>query len=114
MHDRLPLFAFGTLRRGEANHHYLAEKYNRVIPAILRDYARVAPLMIDRCPNAQVVGELFWLSPERYDATLAGCDELEEIPPGTLVGHEYERRRVVVETAEGPVTAWAYVQPDVG
>jgi gamma-glutamylcyclotransferase (GGCT)/AIG2-like uncharacterized protein YtfP len=44
---------------------------------------------------------------------MAGCDELEEIPPGKLIGHEYQRKQVSVETAEGSFEAWAYVQPEV-
>jgi gamma-glutamylcyclotransferase (GGCT)/AIG2-like uncharacterized protein YtfP len=110
-HDRLPLFVFGTLRHDQSNHHYLAGHFDRWIPARLRGYARVAELMIDRDPGGEVPGELYFLKPAEYAATMAGCDKLEEIPSGTLVGHDYERRVVTVETAEGPVTAWAYVRP---
>lgn len=106
----LPLFVFGTLRRGERNHHYLHGYYDRVIPAVLPDYARVAPLMIAPSPGGEVMGELYFLTASRAARTLAECDELEELVPGTLSGHEYERRRVSV-IAEGiTVDAWAYVQ----
>lgn len=105
-----PLFVFGTLRRGHVNHHYLDGFYDRMIPAVLPGYARVAPLMIDRRDGVEVAGELYFLTESRYEKTLAGCDELEEIPPGTLIGHEYERRLVRV-IAEGiMIDAWAYVQ----
>lgn len=107
----IPLFVFGTLRRGEPNHHYLDGFYDRVLPAVLSGYARIAPLMIAERDGAEVIGEVYFLTESRYDKTLAGCDELEEIPPGTLVGHEYERRLVRVTTDEGPLEAWAYVQP---
>ncbi len=106
-----PLFVFGTLRRGEPNHHYLAGFYERVVSAVLPGYERVAPLMIAARDGAEVVGEVFFLTESRYNQTLAGCDELEELPPGMLVGHEYERRLVRITTAEGPLQAWAYVQP---
>jgi gamma-glutamylcyclotransferase (GGCT)/AIG2-like uncharacterized protein YtfP len=66
--------------------------------------------MIVPQPGGVVDGELLFLTPETYDATLAACDELEEIPPGQLVGADYERKQVVVETAEDQLTAWAYVQ----
>ncbi len=112
MAQRLPLFVFGTLRQGHCNHHYLHQRYARFVAARLYDYDRVGPLMIARCVGGVVEGELYDLTPDSYDATLAGCDELEELPPGQLVGQEYERRRVLVETAEGQVAAWAYVQPD--
>jgi gamma-glutamylcyclotransferase (GGCT)/AIG2-like uncharacterized protein YtfP len=108
-----PLFVFGTLRLGQENHHYLAGKYDRVISgAVLGGYARVAELMIAQRAASHVVGELFFLTPSLYESTLASCDELEELPPGQLVGHEYQRKLVEVVTASGGFTAWAYVQPE--
>ena len=112
--ERLPLFVFGTLRCGHRNHHYLSGHFERVLPANLNGYARRHELMIARQPGGVVDGELFFLKWDEYDSTMAGCDELEEIPPGQLVGHEYQRKRVTVETANGAVDAWAYVQPEVG
>lgn len=110
--QRLPLFVFGTLRQGQVNHHYLAEHYARMVPAILPGYRRLHPLMITPGDSSEVDGELYYLIHETYDRTLAGCDELEEIPPGQLVGHEYQRKQVEVLTTYGPVIAWAYVQPE--
>lgn len=107
----LPLFVFGTLRRGHENHHYLDGFYDRMIPAVLPGYVRVASLMIDRRNGAEVTGELYFLTASRYEKTLAGCDELEEIPPGTLIGHEYERRLVRVFAGDTAYDAWAYVRP---
>ncbi len=107
----IPLFVFGTLRRGEPNHHYLDGFYDRMLPATLKGYARIAPLMIALRGDGLVNGELYFLTETRYEKTLAGCDVLEEIPPGTLIGHEYERRLVIVQTTEGDFQAWAYVQP---
>ena len=109
---KLPLFAFGTLRRGHRNHHYLDGYYERAVPAILRGYQRLHELMIAPQPGGVVDGELFFLDAADYDDTLSGCDELEEIPPGRLVGHQYQRKLVSVETAEGHFQAWAYVQPE--
>lgn len=107
----LPLFVFGTLRRGHVNHHYLDGFYDRMVPAVLPGYERVAPLMIAACDGGEVVGELYYLTEARYAQTLAGCDELEELPPGSLIGHEYERRRVEVHAEGQTIEAWAYVQP---
>lgn len=108
----LPLFVFGTLRRGHCNHHYLDRRYQRVIPALLRGYQRLDELMIAPRPDGVVDGELYFLTQEIYHATLAGCDVLEEIPAGQLIGHEYQRKIVSVQTAEGTIQAWAYVQPE--
>lgn len=80
--------------------------------AILLGYARLHPLMIAPSRDGVVDGELYVLKLEEYDVTLAGCDELEEIPLGELVGREYQRKRVIVTTADGDVEAWAYVQPE--
>lgn len=110
---QLPLFVFGTLRRGECNHHYLAGRYDRVCPAQLTGFAQVTPLMIARQDGSIVDGELFELTAETYSATLAGCDELEELPPGELIGWEYRRIAVRVTTDSDSVVAWAYVRPNV-
>lgn len=109
---QLPLFVFGTLRRGERNHHYLDGHYVRRTPAVLRGFARRHELMIVEAPGGVVDGELYDLAPAEYDATLAHCDELEGIPPGAVVGPEYRRKCVTVETDAGAVEAWAYVHPD--
>lgn len=109
---QLPLFVFGTLRRGECNHHYLAGLYDEVTPAKLLGFSRVEPLMIARQKESEVVGELFQLSVDRYSQTLLHCDELEEIPLGELIGSEYRRIAVRVTTDSDSQVAWAYVRPD--
>ncbi|MBM3970045.1 MAG: gamma-glutamylcyclotransferase [Planctomycetes bacterium] len=110
---QLPLFVFGTLRQSECNHGYLAGAYDRVLPARLPGFSRVAPLMIAREANSVVDGELYFLSPATYAATLSGCDQLEELASNSLIGHEYHRIavRAVAESVE--FIAWAYVRPDV-
>jgi gamma-glutamylcyclotransferase (GGCT)/AIG2-like uncharacterized protein YtfP len=110
--DRLPLFVFGTLRLGHENHHHLDGHYEEMLSASLHGYSRLRPLMIARQADGVVDGELYFLADDEYDSTLAGCDELEEIPVGQLVGHEYERKRVTVTTVSGPFEAWAYVQSE--
>ena len=108
----LPLFVFGTLRRGECNHHYLAGAYDRVLAARLLDFVRVEPLMIARQSGSAVDGELFFLTAATCSATLRECDNLEELTPGSLVGHEYRRIAVRVQTDLGDFVAWAYARPD--
>ena len=110
--DQLPLFVFGTLRRGECNHHLLEGRYERILPARLRGFAKIELLMIAREDEACVEGELYFLRPDSYFETMRDCDHLEGIPPGREAGPEYRRMRVIVETAEGQRAAWAYVHPD--
>lgn len=108
----LPLFAFGTLRRGERNHHYLGGRYEKCLKARLMGFVRQKPLMIVRRSGASVDGELFYLRPEAYQETMRGCERLERIPEGETVGWEYRRIEVDVETHLGTVRAWAYVHPE--
>lgn len=113
--SQLPLFVYGTLRRGESNHHFLQGTYERCLPATLPDYAKgVAghgyPLAMPRS-GASVEGEVFFIRSEIYGATLARCDRLEDLPPGQLVGEFYQRATVTVETEFGPISAWAYTGP---
>jgi gamma-glutamylcyclotransferase (GGCT)/AIG2-like uncharacterized protein YtfP len=114
-HEFLPLFAFGTLRRGQPNHHFLEGTFERWLPGTLRNYARIVAAhgfpAIAPSDGEQVVGELFFVRPEVFLETLGRCDILEEIPPGELTGRYYRRARVVVEAAAGSFTAWAYVDP---
>jgi gamma-glutamylcyclotransferase (GGCT)/AIG2-like uncharacterized protein YtfP len=111
----LPLFTFGTLRRGEPNHHFLEGAFERWLPGTLHNYARtiathgfptIAPAI-----GEQVTGELFFIRPDVFIETLGRCDILEDLPPGELTGPYYRRAQVVVGTAAGDFTAWAYVNP---
>jgi gamma-glutamylcyclotransferase (GGCT)/AIG2-like uncharacterized protein YtfP len=112
----LPLFVFGTLRRGESNHHCLAGRYDRWLAATLCDFKRTTAAhgfpQVAPSPGDQVTGELFFINPADFPETLRRCDVLEDISPGQLVGSYYQRAQVVVETAEGNLSAWAYIDPD--
>lgn len=109
---QLPLFAFGTLRRGECNHGYLAGAFDRALPARLLNFARIAPLMIARAADSVVDGEFFCLTPATYETTLSACDRLEGLPTGNLIGHEYRRIAIRVQTDSGEFIAWVYARPD--
>ena len=110
--DYLPLFVFGTLRRGQCNHYLLEGRYERMLPAHLPGFSKIELLMIAREDGESVDGELYFLRRDSFDETMAACDRLEGIPPGRDFGPEYRRLRVTVETAEGERVAWAYVHPD--
>ncbi|MDC0274416.1 hypothetical protein OAK91_06760 [Planctomycetaceae bacterium] len=45
---------------------------------------------------------------------MTDIDELELLPPGTLIGEWYERTTVSVSMADREFTAWAYVKPTHG
>lgn len=111
--SQLPLFVYGTLRKGEANHHYLAGKFTKALPGTLHGFLRMTAAhgfqAILRSPGDAVIGELYFLRPELYAATLQNCDILEDVRPGDLKGDCYYRGEVQVETDEGAFTAWAYI-----
>lgn len=113
--NELPIFVFGTLRRGESNHHFLDGKYVRWLPATLPGFRRSVaahgyPAAIPSTGDV-VDGELFFIDSVQYLETIAACDALEDLPPGELVGEFYQRARVNVETSEGRQAAWAYIAP---
>lgn len=113
--DPLPLFVFGTLRRGEPNHGYLAGRYDRCLPGRLDGFQRTVAghgfPAISAAPGTIVEGELFFLTEATRARAMAECDRLEDVPPGQLVGPYYRRAKVRVRTAEGMFIAWAYVDP---
>lgn len=112
----LPLFVFGTLRRGESNHGYLSGRFDRVQPAVLRGFARTIAghgfpaIIFDG--DGLVEGEVFWLTPAMAAETLGNCDRLEDIQPGLMSGPYYRRARVMVESGGDRLIAWAYVSPE--
>jgi gamma-glutamylcyclotransferase (GGCT)/AIG2-like uncharacterized protein YtfP len=110
----LPLFVYGTLRRGQCNHHYLHGKYERRLTAKLPGFHRIHPIMVVKHPTASVQGELYFIKPELYRAVMQACDVLEELYPGQTVGPDYRRLSFPVDTEEGTFQAWAYVHRDTG
>lgn len=113
--DRLPLFVFGTLRQGQENHHYLAGRFERVLEAKLANFRRATAahgyFVAVPAAGESISGELYFFSPYHYDAVLRDVDLLEDLPPGKLIGEYYQRAAVTVETSEGGLTAWAYIDP---
>jgi gamma-glutamylcyclotransferase (GGCT)/AIG2-like uncharacterized protein YtfP len=110
----LPLFVYGTLRRGEVNHTpFLGGRFTAVLPARLEDHVRCVGshgyFVVRPQAHAQVEGELFFLDPAEDRTTLEACDRLEEIPPGELQGAWYARRIVTVWAAGTTHQAWIYL-----
>ncbi len=113
--EHLPLFTFGTLRRGESNHHYLEGKYERCLAGTLRDFKKTTAAhgfpAVSPSSGDCVTGELFFIHRVLVDQTMQNCDALEDIVPGGLIGPYYHRVQVEIETNIGKFTAWAYVDP---
>ncbi|SEJ32596.1 Uncharacterized conserved protein YtfP, gamma-glutamylcyclotransferase (GGCT)/AIG2-like family [Sphingobium sp. AP50] len=105
------LFVYGTLRVG----------FDGPMARRLRDEAchfgaarvRGSLYRVDHYPGFVpggadwVAGDLFALGDA--EATLAWLDEYEECSPTFPVPQEYRRDRLIVETVDGPVQAWAYI-----
>ena len=113
--EYLPLFTFGTLRRGQENHHFLDGTYERCLAGTLRDYIKTTAAhgfpAVSPSPGDCVEGDLFFIRRDQFADTLQNCDLLEDIPPGELTGRYYRRAQVVIETEMGNFMAWAYVDP---
>jgi gamma-glutamylcyclotransferase (GGCT)/AIG2-like uncharacterized protein YtfP len=112
----LPLFVFGTLRRGHSNHHFLQGRFERCEPARVEGFRRgVAghgfPAALP-APGEAIDGELFWIAPAQFDAVLRDIDQLEDLPTDALVGPYYRRAKVLALWQDGAVIAWAYVAPE--
>jgi len=109
----LPVFVYGTLRRGEKNYaEYLAGCTVREEPATAKGrlfyVADGGYPYLERGPGT-VTGELIHLDPECYRKTLQRLDELEEYDPSDEANSVYLRRETAVSLVDGTlVTAWAY------
>lgn len=112
----LPLFVYGTLRTGEANHYRFGKTILSAQEAILPHATlwNLGPYPMvtedEGASNSQVQGELFDISPAHYDRILKSLDRLEGVnyrepeKPGGL----FHRARRQVLTEQGQVMAWVY------
>lgn len=109
----MPVFVYGTLRRGEKNYpRYLggrtvAELSGTVAGELFfvsdGGYPYLAP------GEGRVHGEVMVLDPRHYAATLRALDELEEYDPRDEASSVYLRRRARVLLADGSDRlAWVY------
>jgi gamma-glutamylcyclotransferase (GGCT)/AIG2-like uncharacterized protein YtfP len=105
----LPIFVYGTLRPGQANHGWaLRGRTVTAEPAVLPGavlYAGPGYPYAVRAPEgggAAVHGDLIHPAPEQHAAVLADLDRLE--------GTEYERVAAAVRRRDGTtVRAWVYL-----
>lgn len=94
------VFVYGTLRQGEANHHYLAESQLLGLFDTQPEYALhdLGPYPGLIAGQQSIHGEVYQMD----DATLAQLDTLEDVP--------VEYRRETIDTPYG--LAWIYIYQD--
>ena len=105
----LPLFVYGSLRDPRVRARVLGEREElTTCPASLFGHARQTvpgfdyPFIVPADADARVDGELIL---GLADADYSILDRYEDVDDGL-----YVRARVTVETADGPVVAWAYLR----
>lgn len=113
----LPIFVYGTLRRGEKNYRrYLQGRTLSERPARVRGklfFVRDGGYPYLEASEGEVIGEVMELAPPLYEETLAAIDELEEYDPTEEQGSVYLRRSVEVLLEDGrTLRAWVYFWND--
>jgi gamma-glutamylcyclotransferase (GGCT)/AIG2-like uncharacterized protein YtfP len=114
---QLPVFVYGTLRPGEANHCWLlAEVMAAAERAVLPGHQLYGTGMAfpyvtpATAPGRQVVGDLLTLDPDAYPEVLERLDALEGYRPERPEAHShYLRQKVTVLVADQPRQAWVYL-----
>lgn len=113
--ERLPVFVYGTLRRGEKNHLRYFEGRIRFLGMAAARGELYVHLEEEYCypcllpGEGEVKGELVEPRPELYDLVLAELDALEDYDPRSDSGL-YLRRPIDVLTEEGEaVRCWGYL-----
>ncbi|MBZ4322232.1 gamma-glutamylcyclotransferase family protein [Streptomyces huiliensis] len=109
----LPVFVYGTLRRGGGNYPlFLRGRTTAEVPARLPGavlYEGPGYPFAVSAPAGEIRGELMTLVPGRYAAVLAALDVLEDHRPGDP-GSLYDRVVRDVRTERGEsVRAWVYL-----
>lgn len=104
---RLPLFVYGTLRKGESAEDVLARDVLRRVPA--RAHGRLLDIgapypaaTFGPDETGWVDGELLFLRPAGYEAALDRVDAYENVP------FLFRRLTVKVEAEGQEIEAWAY------
>jgi gamma-glutamylcyclotransferase (GGCT)/AIG2-like uncharacterized protein YtfP len=114
--DRLPVFVYGTLRRGQCNHRVIEASLDGVRDARLAGhvlYASGLPWIAPGDPASTVTGDLLLISPDRYADGLRALDRLEGYrPPHSCMYVRTLVRAAFRPAPDGPWTdcdAWAYL-----
>jgi gamma-glutamylcyclotransferase (GGCT)/AIG2-like uncharacterized protein YtfP len=102
----LPLFLYGTLRKGESAADQIAADVVRRAPvqarARLLEINAPYPAAFFSPDQGLLAGEVVWLKPSTYAATLGRVDRYENVP------FLFRRIAVRVQVDGQDVEAWAY------
>ncbi|RPK20124.1 MULTISPECIES: gamma-glutamylcyclotransferase family protein [Paenibacillus] len=108
--EMVPFFVYGTLRTGMGNHRYFFGRLENSVPAKVEGeiyHNGYIPYMYES--NNTVRGELMYVKPEKYTATLLDLDRLEGFYENGYAFNHYNRKLVTAITNDGSeVKAWAY------
>ncbi len=107
----LSLFAYGTLKPGEANYHYVAPSVLAATPAWVRGDLYDLPLGYPALTTGRGWVAGLWFQLQGPPHLLARLDDLEDYhPERPQAANEYERRWTPLFTAQGASLghAWAY------
>jgi gamma-glutamylcyclotransferase (GGCT)/AIG2-like uncharacterized protein YtfP len=109
----VPVFVYGTLRRGQHNHRLLRGRTVAEHPAVLPGHAlhdAGLPYVVPGTAEDRVAGELMVVRPSEYAEALQALDWLEGYRPGQ--SSHYVRVRATVQLRDGAqeqhVEAWVY------
>jgi len=109
--DSLPLFVYGTLRKGGENHSLLRGRTVYEMCATLAGATLMAlpryPMLIDGA--AVVQGELMILHPRFYSDVLAKLDYFEGYRPGDDTSLYFRVERTVTSEGGSLRRAWVYM-----
>lgn len=120
--EHLPVFVYGTLRRGGSNHWLLEGKFSGeedagLPSAVLVDNGSYPFLLehpaISECAAGEVKGTLIHVAPQDWYDVANALDQLEGYDPTAPVDDSnlYNRVQRTVHTASGEITAWVYIPP---
>jgi gamma-glutamylcyclotransferase (GGCT)/AIG2-like uncharacterized protein YtfP len=102
------VFVYGTLRRGASNYHRLVDSRWCGRATLRGRLYRVSwyPGLVPDEGAEPILGDLLEVKADMLPA----LDAFEGLPPGSLCGPEYERRRLEIDLLKGGRTeAWVWV-----
>lgn len=107
------MFVYGTLRPGQPNWgRLMAAATERVVAGSLAGMVLLDcghyPAAVERPGGGHIVGDVVWIRPDAWLATLAGLDYLEGYDPADS-DRLFDRVVRSVDTAVGPVDCWVYL-----